>query len=533
MRRTWVFVGLGVLAVGAIAYQTISHWKHFRFTGTRLQVNLAQPDALIRSNNLAQMPRDLLKVPIARDVLTEDLAFYYEQHEDKLGVNGAIKRIAYEHNLELSDQILISVFNEPAEMALWRDGKGALRHYALVMRRNMLAKVLEMAAKVALKDVQLKQAGEISTSAGSAKVMALEVNPRRTLLLIGQGDTLVVLSDPGLLMAEGDKINGDASKSIASWFDQKDTLARQFAIDPKSSNKHSFVVGAPTLALGYGGLLSGVKGLRFDFGNAWSTSVWLEKGRNASGDAALWRAAPANPAACVVVPVDAAILQKVLSEAEKKPELPAIPKLDGSALTCWYRESTLYTPVFVMHLKTPLAQRNTVFPIMAKWALKNAQEDGHHKGGDVMVWRSAGADVKAEADSKAEGKPAKKAAKKADIKGNATLAARGEYIVFSTDGALADKALATIARTHPSVADQMGTGNATLALLTPRPLSAMAEREMMASVRDNSNLHDAVQTHLPGRIKALAGYPAYKLELVNQRQADWQRVEWQTQDGKK
>ena len=67
--------------------------------------------------------------------------------------------------------------------------------------------------------------------------------------------------------------------------------------------------------------------MRFDFGNAWSTSVWLEKGRSAAGDAALWRAAPANPAACVVVPVDAAILKKVLSEAEKKPELPAIPNL--------------------------------------------------------------------------------------------------------------------------------------------------------------------------------------------------------------
>jgi uncharacterized protein YfaA (DUF2138 family) len=527
MRRTWVFVGLGVLAAGAIAYQAISYWKQFRFTGARLQVNLAQPDALIRSNNLAQMPRDLLKVPIARDVLTEDLAFYYEQHEDKLGVNGAIKRIAYEHNLELSDQILISVFNEPAEMALWRDGKGALRHYALVMRRNMLAKVLEMAAKVALKDVQLKEAGEISTAAGSAKVMALEVNPRRTLLLISQGDTLVVLSDPGLLMAQGDKIHGDASKAIATWFDQKDALARQFALDPKASNKHSFVVGAPTLALGYGGLLSGVKGLRFDFGNAWSTSVWLEKGRSAAGDAALWRAAPANPAACVVVPVDAAILKKVLSEAEKKPELPVIPNLEGSALTCWYRESTLYTPVFVMHLKTALPQRNTVFPIMAKWALKNAQEDGRHKGKDVMVWRSAGTPAKAGAKSGANSDA------KADSKTNATLAIRGEYIVFSTDGSLADKALATIARTHPSVADQMGTSNATLALLTPRPLALMAEREMMASVRDDSNLFNAVQTHLPARIKALAGYPAYKLELVNQRQADWQRVEWQTQEARK
>jgi uncharacterized protein YfaA (DUF2138 family) len=501
-------------------------WKYFRFSGTRLQANLAQPDALIRSKNLAQMPRDLLKVPMARDVLTEDLAFYYDQHEDRLGVNGAIKRIAFEHELEWSDQIFLSVFNEPAELALWRDGKGALRHYALVMRRNMFAKVLEQAAKVALKDLQLKQAGEISTAAGSAKVLALEVNPRRTLLLISQGDTLVVLSDPGLLMNGGEKINADAKSAIVNWFDHSDALARQFALDPKSSSKHSMVLGTPTMALGYGSLLSGVKGLRFDFGgtgNTWATSVWLEKGKNAAGDAALWRAAPANPAACVVVPLDASILKKVVQEAEKKPELPNLPEFDGSALACWYRESSLYSPVFVMHLKSNAAQRNAAFPILAKWALTNPVEASK---GDTLIWRSAG---KPKADE--AGKKARKNQNAA--KSNATLAARGEYWVFSPDGALADKVLATIARSHPSVADQTNAGNATLAMLTPKPLAGMAEREMMDSVKDDSNLRDALQTHLPARIKALAAYPAYKLELVNQRQADWQRVEWQAQDGRK
>ncbi|MGZ3159331.1 MAG: DUF2138 family protein, partial [Burkholderiaceae bacterium] len=101
MRRTWIIVGLIVTATASAAiYQRGSNWKEFHFVGSRLKVDLAHPDALIRTTSLSKLPRDLLKVPIARDVLTEDLAFYYEQHEDRLGLSGAIKRIAYERKLD-------------------------------------------------------------------------------------------------------------------------------------------------------------------------------------------------------------------------------------------------------------------------------------------------------------------------------------------------------------------------------------------------------------------------------------------------
>ncbi len=543
MRRIWIIAGLVVtVAASAAVYQRGSNWKEFHFVGSRVMVDLAHPDALIRTSSLVALPRDLLKVPMAHDVLTEDLAFYYEQQEDRLGIKGAIKRIAYEHKLAWTDRLLSSALNEPAELALWRDGKGALRHYALVMHRNTLAKVLQEAGQVALKDSQLSLAGEIDTGAGKASVLALTVNPRRTLLLISQGDRLVVLSDPGLLFDPNNQMVPQASTAVAEWLKTEGRLAQQFALDPAptvaastaaaspTQAVHTLVVGAPTLALGYGAFLSGFRGLRFDFGQQqWSTSVWLapqKSGDAALGDAALWRAAPANPSACMVLPVDWRATQKIVTEASKKPALvdaSMLAAFSGPVLACWYDESNLYAPVFIGHLADRAAKRNANLQALASWALatdpnqatveadKTTGNDKSKATDDAMVWHNAS--------------------------GTAALGARGGYVSFSPDAALVDKVLATIARTHPSVADQLPTSNATLALMTPRPLSSMAEREVLRALggAGDANLLAAAQTHLPARMKALASYPAYRLELPSQgpTPGDWHRVEWIAQGAAK
>jgi uncharacterized protein YfaA (DUF2138 family) len=554
MRRTWVIVGLVAAAVASAAgYQRGTNWKEFHYADTRLMTDLAQPDALIRTTSLSKLPRDLLKVPIARDVLTEDLAFYYEQNEDTLGFKGALKRIAYEHKLGWTDRILATALDEPAEVALWRDGKGALRHFAIVMQRNALAKVMQEAATVALKDRQLKLAGEIETGGAMAKVYALEINPRRTLLLVSRDERMVVLSDPGLLFDRGNKVVPAARAALADWLDNEGALARRFALDENKpaagAPAHTLAIGSPTLALGYGSFLSGFKGLRFDFGATWSTHIWIDqKGLPSSGlgDSALWRAAPANPSACVLLPVDWSAANKVVNEADKKPELPgsaSLAALDGSALACWYGNSTLYAPVFIARLAKGLPDRDAALQALASWAIARPGADDSQDaetsataappsrgkaGGksarikdDVMIWRASGG-----AQAAKGGRSSAPA-----------VAARGAYVVFSPDGALVDLVLDTLARKNPSVADQMPASGTTLALVTPRPLANMAEQEALAALSGpgDANLRAAAQTHLPSRMKALAGYPPFRLELTarGKTQSGWQRVEWRTpEEGK-
>lgn len=529
MRRTWILVGMLITIASAASYQKGSHCKEFHFIGSSLKANLAHPDALLRTTSLSQLPRDLLKVPIARDVLTEDLAFYYEQDEDLLGLKGAIKRIAYEHELDWTDRILVSVLNEPAEIALWRDGRGALRHYAVVIHRNALGKMLQQAATVALKDSQLTSAGEIDTARGKATVFALQLNPRRTWLLVSQGDRLVVLSDPGLLFDNDNAMVPKARAAVAAWLENDGMLARQFALDDGSSTGvrrpasrkqavHTLAIGTPTLALGYGTFVSGVKGVRFDFGGSWSTALWMAPRQSAStslGDAELWRAAPSSPSACILLPVNWRVLREVVGLAENKPQLPdaaTLAALDGAALACWYNESNLYSPVFIGRLPRDLPQRNAVLQALALWAIGAGEAENKTAGkpntakDTATVWRAP--------------------------EGKAAVGTRGAVVVFSPDGALVDKVLDTVARRYPSVADQLPTSNSTLALMTPRPLSAMAEREVLAALSGSgdANLLAAAQAQLPPRMQALATYPPYRLELGRPGPAKggWQRVEWRT-----
>lgn len=289
---------------------------------------------------------------------------------------------------------------------------------------------------------------------------------------------------------------------------------------------HTFVIGAPTMALGYGHFLSGFKGLRFDFGGEWSTSLWLDAKRMpAVGlvDAALWRAAPANPSACLALPLDWRAARQVVGQAANKPmqaTVEALAALEGSAVACWYGESTLYAPVFIVRLAAPLPQRDATLEALAGWAIK----------GGVALDAAAG---KTKTTGKEKGKDKDGSALWRGINGaggEAALGASGAYIAFSPDGALVEKVLDTIARRHPSVADQLPAGDATLALLTPRVLSAMAEREVMDALdgAGDANFLAAAQTHLPPRMKALAGYPAYRLELARQgREAgEWRQLDW-------
>ncbi len=581
MGRLWIIAGLTVTALASAAAYRSFHLQEFRYLNTRLMADLNRPDALIRTNSLSRLPRDLLTVPLVRDVLTEDLVFYYEQHEDRLGFKGAIKRIAYEHQLDWSDRILSNALDEPAEVALWRDGKGALRHFALVMRRNMLAKVMQQAAKVALNDTQLKSAGEIDTKNGKASIYALELNPRRTLLLISQGERVVVLSNPGLLFDHGNKLVPEAEKAVVAWLENEGTLARRFALEEPGTSKsvqpaHTIVIGAPALTLGYTSFLSSFGGLRLDFGGSWATRVWIDpKDRMGGswGDGELWKAAPAHPSACVLLPIDWQAAAKVVHEGNQELmplNTQAVAALKGSALACWYSESTLYSPVFIVRLEKNLPERDAALGALAQWALssstvsssaskKNGDEEEGEEGEDEEdeAEEEVATDSEDNEDSEEEAmtgliktvRPAAKkgeeavvwqlasrgkAAKKA---GEPALAAQGNYVVFSPDDALVNLTLDTLARKNPSVADQLPTSKATLALITPRPLSAMAEKEALAALSGpgDANLRAAAQTHLPPRMKALAQYPPYRLELPAKAdmQSGWQRVEWRTAEESK
>ncbi len=507
-RGKWGVVGAVagmVLALSALAIQR--EGPTFQYAGTRLRVDLTQPDAVVRTQSLARLPRDMLQVPLLHDLLSEDWAFYYQQHEDRLALGGFIKRIAYERKLDWSESLLLSALNEPAEVAFWRDGKGALRHYALMLRRNFVSRLMQQMAALGLQDVQLQRVLDMETGNGVAPVYALKLHPRRILLLISQGDRLVLLSDPGLLLDSNQRVVATSQAALLSWLHDDNSLSKKFSLVDAGRSTHTLAIGASALSLGYADLMSGFKGLRFDFGGGWSTAAWLDGGGGRLGDAALWQVAPVNPAACLVLPVEWRTVKRVVNEAEKKPpSAHALLALDGPALACWYADSKLYSPVFMARLAQALPNRAKALSDLADWALKG---EGSVQGGqaaNVSVWRG---------------------------KQQAALAVSGQWVAFSPDGALVDKVLDTVAHTLPSVADQADTSNRTLAVLTPQSLSGMAEREMLQALNGEGSLLTVAQSQLPTRLRTLNRYPPYLLELQGNGRSGWQSVGWLSKEAAK
>jgi uncharacterized protein YfaA (DUF2138 family) len=93
------------------------------------QLDLARPDVMIKTNSLAKLPRDLLQVPLFKELLSEDFVFYYEQNEGRLSLSGTFRRLAYEHDLDVGDWLTRMVIDEPAEVLLWKGSNGRLQHY--------------------------------------------------------------------------------------------------------------------------------------------------------------------------------------------------------------------------------------------------------------------------------------------------------------------------------------------------------------------------------------------------------------------
>ena len=80
--------------------------SRIQLANTLAPIDFSHPDALILSERLSALPRDLLKVPLLKATLTEEFAFYYEEQEGRLSLMGTLRRLAYEHHLSFGDSLV-------------------------------------------------------------------------------------------------------------------------------------------------------------------------------------------------------------------------------------------------------------------------------------------------------------------------------------------------------------------------------------------------------------------------------------------
>jgi uncharacterized protein YfaA (DUF2138 family) len=137
-------------------------------------------------------------------MINEDLLFYYEESEDLLSLKGAAKRIAFEHETTLMDEVLAYVLDRPMQVAFWKAYHGRLDHFMGVTTRSGLTDIMLAIAKVASSDQQLFITGKREVDGKQVEVYQLDYLQSRSIYFYQQGDEIVFFSNYNLPMLSKD-----------------------------------------------------------------------------------------------------------------------------------------------------------------------------------------------------------------------------------------------------------------------------------------------------------------------------------------
>ncbi|QXI11339.1 DUF2138 domain-containing protein [Pseudomonas zeae] len=512
------------------------------------KLGLSRPDALLETRSLSQLPKDLLTVPFLKATLTEDFVFYYETHADRLGLIGSLRRIIYEHDLKLQDSLIEQLFDQPADVALWRGADGRLKDFLLVMDRGGLAKLLEPLAKVALDDTQLSQMSELKVGGDTVPLYQLTYNASKALLFASHGDKLVVLSNPAKYYdpeSGASEESGHVSpQALAALLNGEKLFPEAFGLPAKTpETKQRLSVNSSVLAMGYQRFIPNFAGLRFDMDDkGWHSYLAMDELENQPDFdfKPVWQAMPLGASACVTLPVAAEPQKPLLVKlgAEEAVAQTLTEHVAGAAGLCWYADSRLYTPLLVASLKDEDSSKldgdlGKLFGSMVGAFEANVDENVfpvvEKQEGQSHVWQRQ--------VSSNFGPYAAKTAENPDaISGKAfmkvSLARHGSTVLFSLDDKLVDKALGTLDKRFPPMADVLPKDVLMPIYFGPDSMAQLMQQETLDSLPQDMEpvFYNAAQTYLIPKLRTLGGYGKYALTLPEGSEPDghwqWLPLEW-------
>jgi len=479
----------------------------FHRNGGGLNLDLSQPDAYLHSQQLASLPRDLVAMPGLRDVLTQDFVLYYDEHPDRLSLDGTLKRLAFEHKLTWKDQLVSSLLNVPADVGLWRDGKGRLAYAAVLLQKNLGAQIMEQVAKVSLPDSQLTLAGDLSLDGSTVNVYALKLHAQTTWLFASYGDRLLVLTNPGMLLDNDSKINGSARGVVRSLLGGGSTVWRkdfQLPAQDVAATRHSMALKASYLSFGYQHFFPDVQALRLEAqGPRWRVSaaansavwsawpVWAQRG---------WRALPRGAAFCAALPVRWQRFDDVLGELIADKSGALVADLEPGAALCWYPQSGLYAPVAAMQFKRGKgAAHDADFKLLLEKGLRTPAENTHAVVPHAMA-KGAMSQSRDVASDYGYLKSQNESVNRV------TVARWGDTLIASVDHRPVELAMAVAGKKYPASADEVSKTQTPLLMLNMPELADMLLTESLRLTPPQSapTFNRVGREQLKPRLQALA-----------------------------
>ena len=512
------------------------------------KLGMSRPDGLLETHSLSQLPKDLLAVPFLKETLTEDFVFYYQTHADRLGLIGSLRRIIYEHDLKLQDSLIEQLFDQPADVALWRGADGRLKDFLLVMDRGGLAKVLEPLAKVALDDTQLTRLGEVNVGADEVALYQLNYNAGKALVFASHGDKLVVLSNPAKLYDPDSGMpeapGSVSTQAIAALLNGDKLFPEAFGLQPRAAEvKQRLSVNASVLAMGYQRFIPNFAGLRFDMDDkGWHSFLAMDELENQPefDFKPIWQAMPMGASACVALPLAAEQQQPLLVKlgADDTVAQALTEHMAGAAGLCWYADSRLYTPLLVASLNDDDSAKLDGDLGNLFGAMVGAYEGKVAEHAFPVVEKQEGMTHQWQRQVSSNFGPykAKDAENPDAITGKAfmrvSLARHGSTLLFSLDDKLVDKALGTLDKRFPPMADVVPKDLLMPVYFGPDSMAQLMQQETLDSLPQDMEpvFYNAAQTYLIPKLRKLGGYGKYALTLPEGSEPDghwqWLPLEW-------
>ncbi len=500
----WALAVTGI--VGVLGFAIVGRGQ-FSGSPSALAIDLSQPDAYLESRQLSALPAELVRMPGLSAVLTPDFVNYYEEHPDRLTLDGTLRRLAFENKLSWQDKIIAALLNAPAQAAFWRDGKGRLAYFALVLQKNTVASVMEQVAKATLPDSQLQLAGEVSVGGKKVQLYALKTSTSRTWVFASLGERLLVISHAAMVLGRDGKPASRPLEIVQKALDasQQNPWQSDFMLPPQAAEpaRHALALKASYLSFGYqyyfpqlGAIQLAVQpNLSWKIQVAASASAWTDWPETAK---AAWASMPHGASFCTALPLAweraEPALRASLGDAAKSFAADLLP---GAGL-CWYSQAGLYAPLISLRMKPGTsAKHDTSVKALLAQAVKTAAKKPQGVAAKALPNQGLLATRNVASTmgyTTVNGERTHRVA----------IARMGDTLVASVDHRLVDSAVAVANKTFPALADDHAGGPLLLAHWADMARTLDQESQRLATRTAAPVFSGVTREQLKPRLEALA-----------------------------
>ena len=550
------------MAVGGVLIATVAIGG-WRFAQNRMgslsqvdaiHIDMAKPDVVIQSDSLNQLPSKLLTIPVIKDILTQEVVFYYQEAPAKQSLQGALQRLVFDHNLRFEDRIIDKMLARKGDVYVWKGHTNKPDHWLFVGNSNAFSTVSEVLAKVALDDSQLTQVDTLKVDGDKIPLYALTYQGK-TGLFAATSERVMFLSDAGMLMdlkskpakalqleakidtdtdgnekvtplpmpkaekPEGKLMSERAdmvAKLLSKRPENQQTINQGLGLSKATQSQHSVYFSAAMLTLSYQDFMGGFQGSRFEFdGSTWQQAIALKPSllpNHEWNGKDLFAHMPHNAAFCANAPIEWNSLNTQAKKLPTATDALSLAQFNNPVLACWYAGSPAAAPLFVTKLpkteqrEAQLAALQQVFSDAI-----GAKEYTHKQRFEVSRKEIQGAVVNERIVSARYGSHDSNDLPAATAKElSATryfpvrYAVSGDYVWFSPNGDLVNQAVAVSQQQAPALAEQMQQQHPALLWINGAELAKWMQQQTSAVIAEDSDMRTVLSQSLTHKLRLIS-----------------------------